>query len=352
MNAPRVTASARPSSTPREDRLTLLFSTFLIVGLFLDGYAHEELLDANESFLTPWHAVFYAGFGAAAAWTWSLAARRRRPGQSLIAALPAGYELSPIGLVVFGVGGIGDALWHGAFGVEVGIDALLSPTHLVLFTGLMLLLLAPWRAAMRRPGPESSRAGAWSIVLATALVGFFANYVWGLGIQELVRVPYNAASQAGETEVIAGIGSVLVTTAIVFGAAAILLRGGRLAPWWFAVTFGLVAALVSLAFDEGAAGVVAALGGGIVLDALTREKVARRLPTPFAFGLSAAAMWAAFFAMVGADTGVAWPPEIWSGAVALAALFAWLLGHGGQMAERQSADQVESPSARVSAPAR
>lgn len=324
----RAPSPARPRTTPREDRLTILFSVWLIVGLFLDGYAHEELLDGGESFLTPWHAVFYAGFAATAMWIWSLAARRRRVGDPITSSLPLGYEHTPVGVVLFGVGGVGDAVWHTAFGVEVGIDALLSPTHLVLFTGLMLILLAPWRAGSARSDSahEGGRAAAWSIVLATALAGFFANYVWGLGIADLARVPYDGASEAGETEVIAGVGSILVTTGIFFGAAAILLPRGRLPRWWFTVTFTLVAGLVTLAFDEGAAGILAAAAGGLVLDALTSPSLAPRLSTPFAFGLSAAAMWACFFAAIGIGAGIEWPSEIWSGAIVLAGLAAWWLG--------------------------
>lgn len=52
---------------------------------------------------------------------------------------------------VFGLGGVLDLLWHTAFGVEQGIDALLSPSHLTLFVGGMLLLTAPVRGAWTAP---------------------------------------------------------------------------------------------------------------------------------------------------------------------------------------------------------
>jgi len=315
-------------TTPREDRLTIVFSLWLVVGLFLDGYAHEELLDGGESFVTPWHAVFYSGFAATAAWIGRLAATRRQPGQSLWSALPKGYERAGLGLVLFGIGGAGDAVWHGVFGVETGIDALLSPTHLILFSGLMLILLAPWRAAGydSDDAPSRNRAGAWSIVLATALAGFFTNYVWGLGIHELAQVPYDPVSQAGEAQVIGGVGSILVTTGVLFGSAAILLRRGGLPRWWFAGTFTLIAALVSLAFDEGGGGIVAAAVGGLGLDALTTPAAARRIGRPYALGFSAAVMWSAYWAAIAIDGDVVWPGEIWSGSIVLAALVAWSIG--------------------------
>lgn len=38
-------------------------------------------------------------------------------------------------------------LWHSRFGIEAGIEALLSPTHLVLALGGMLMVSGPLRAA-------------------------------------------------------------------------------------------------------------------------------------------------------------------------------------------------------------
>ena len=63
-----------------------------------------------------------------------------------------------------------------------GIAALLSPTHLLLFTGIALILLAPFRAAWSSPeAPSAGLLGVLpallSITLLTALVAFFFGYV-------------------------------------------------------------------------------------------------------------------------------------------------------------------------------
>ncbi len=55
----------RPRLRPGEELLTVLLATWLIIGLFLDGWAHDNVPEL-ESFLTPWHAVFYSGFVATA----------------------------------------------------------------------------------------------------------------------------------------------------------------------------------------------------------------------------------------------------------------------------------------------
>lgn len=82
--------------------------------------------------------------------------------------------------------------WHVVFGVEVGLEALLSPTHLVLLTGGFLLLTAAARSTWSRTGagqsddrlraePVSARLRSQlpavvSLSLATALVAFFLLY--------------------------------------------------------------------------------------------------------------------------------------------------------------------------------
>jgi hypothetical protein len=80
-------------------------------------------------------------------------------------AIPRGYELTAPGLGIFLVSGIGDMLWHQFLGIEVSTEALLSPTHLGLATGLGLALNGPLRASWRRSG----NGGTWS-ELAPAIV--------------------------------------------------------------------------------------------------------------------------------------------------------------------------------------
>jgi hypothetical protein len=102
-----------------------------VVGIFLDGWAHNHIPEL-ESFFTPWHAVLYTGYALTAivllAWTW-----HRK-------AIPAGHGLSLFGSLLFFLGGIGDMLWHIVFGVEADIEALLSPTHIVLAIGAALVM--------------------------------------------------------------------------------------------------------------------------------------------------------------------------------------------------------------------
>ena len=295
----------------------------------LPQLSHLTLTD-RESFLTPWHAVFYAGFTASALWLAAMSRRRAARGAIdwRLSFLPAGYDGARLGLLLFALGGLGDAAWHSALGVERGIDALLSPTHLLLFAGLVLILTAPLRAA--RAAPDSA-PGWWmlagSVIAATALVGFFLNFAWGLGIAALTRVAYDPVTDVGETAVIAGVASTLVTTAVLFTAARALLAA--IVPPVGALTllFGAVALLVSAAFDEDAEGVVAAVIAGAMLDVMIRMKAAGRLswPLPACLGAASAVLWLTYLGLLAALDGIAWQAEIWLGTVALNALAAFAL---------------------------
>jgi hypothetical protein len=323
--------STSPSVAPasgREHLLTVLFGLWMTVGLFLDGYFHQNLVADGESFLTPWHGVFYAGFGASALWLVVVARRRVPEGADWsFRFLPHGYGVAGLGIGLFALGGAGDAAWHSAFGVERGVDALLSPTHLFLFVGLLLILTAPLRAAAVGLG-----AGLWMLVAsltsATALVGFFLNFAWGLGISSLARVAYDPITEAGETQVIAGVASMLVTTVVLFGAARVLGRYGNPPVGGCAVLFGVVTTLVSVAFDEDIEGVAAAVVAGVVLDVVLRVLRARP-PQPWATGLAfggvAAGMWILYFGLLSGLDGIAWQREVWLGGSVLCAFAAYAI---------------------------
>lgn len=63
-------------------------------------------------------------------------ARHVRPHGGLLtpagrAAIPAGYSLGLLGVIIFALGGLGDMWWHTVFGIERDVATLLSPTHLM-----------------------------------------------------------------------------------------------------------------------------------------------------------------------------------------------------------------------------
>src|SRR3546814_13012264 len=94
---------------------------------------------------------------------------------------PVGHGLTLVALGVFAAGAVGDLVWHETLGIEVGVEALLSPTHLLLLAGGLAALSAPVRAAWwSDPFAPSFRSFAPTVLalaLLTSLAGFFLLYL-------------------------------------------------------------------------------------------------------------------------------------------------------------------------------
>ena len=153
-----------PASTGLDWAVATLSAMF-VGGLYLDGWAHAHGR-VDQSFFTPWHAVFYAGYAATASVLAVAVVRRHARGYAWRWAAPPGYGLSLLGVLVFAIAGASDMVWHILFGIEAGIQALLSPTHLALALGMGFIVSGPLRAAWRRPEPASGWAVQAPMVLA------------------------------------------------------------------------------------------------------------------------------------------------------------------------------------------
>ena len=137
--------------------------------------------------------------------------------------MPPGYELSLLGGGIFLAGGVADMVWHTLFGVEVGVDALYSPTHLVLGVGMTLIVSGPFRAAWRRPGPATAMSVLpmlFSLAFTLSVLTFFTQIA-----HPLVRP--RAAGVAPLTEPTIfflqalGVSGVLLQTAVTGAAASV-----------------------------------------------------------------------------------------------------------------------------------
>ena len=88
-----------------------------------------------------------------------------------------------IGVAVFGAGAVGDLIWHEVFGIEADIEALLSPTHLVLLIGGLLRASGPIASTLRRKGVNqratwsSTGAIVASVAFMLSALQFFLMYV-------------------------------------------------------------------------------------------------------------------------------------------------------------------------------
>jgi hypothetical protein len=309
----------------RDDMVTAALCGWVVAGMSLDAWAHQNAAEL-ETFLTPWHGVLYSGFVVLLAWM----AWKARAG------VPAGYGLGLVGAAIFLVGGVADAIWHTFFGVEREIEAALSPTHIGLFVGALLMFTTPLRAAWssgRMGVAPSFRAllpALLSLTFATLLVSFLFFYLsafrdpastlpferWARG----VAGPFPALSYARQH----GVASVLVTNLLLLAPVLFLLRRWR-PPFGSATLLFTTVTALTTATQEFAHGelVLAAAAGGLAAD----WAIARSSRTAGPAGadrlvatVTPLALWASYFLVLEVRDGIAWPVELWTGSIVFASL--------------------------------
>lgn len=332
-----VTATAvasRPALAVRGiayDWIVVGASAWLLGGLYWDGWAHGYGLP--DSFFTIWHAAFYSGFLATAAAIFVPAAARA-PSVGWRAAMPAGYGWSAVGVIVFAFGGAFDMFWHTVFGVEVNLDALFSPSHLVLATGMLLVVAGPLRAAWARGSGGALGAqlpAVLSLLMVLSLLTFFSLFA-GPYSTELGSNP--RPSGGVENTLARSLLGMYLFSALVVGVALVGLRRGTLPIG--AMTLLIGANGVAMILMRGHAPVAVqvlfsgvAIAAGIVGDIL----LWRLRPSPdrvtalrvFAF-LVPFSYFALYFAAVRLEAGgIWWTVHFLTGSIVLSGIVGLLL---------------------------
>ena len=316
----------------RRDLVTELLGVWLLLAIFLDGWAHLNL-PSLETFFTPWHAALYSGMLATALWTAAVIWRNRRPGRPLLQTVPPGYRGTAVGVVLFAVAGGLDLLWHEILGIEVSLDALVSPTHLLLGFSLFLILgtaVRSARASSRAGELEWTPSALFAVVLMTGLGAFFLIYCsafvrpgpTALFIPTPVGTPGRLQA---ELPVVVSLTSYLLTTALIIAPFLFTLSVSRrpargIVTMLVAVAAWLPVAMVGLrptAIAGAAGATVAAMVADLLLARLPNVRLSRRLPAVTA-GI-AALLWTGQLVAFAVVDGIRWPVSLWLGAVVLSA---------------------------------
>lgn len=311
----------------RQELVTTALGAWLMVGLFVDGWAHTNLTEL-ETFFTPWHALFYSGFGATTAWIGWCVIRAQERGRRGFAAVPLGYGLALVGAVVFAVGGAGDLAWHEVWGIEQGVEALFSPTHLLLFVGITLILSAPLRAAWTAdpPGPAPGYRAFLPVLLSATLTTLLAAFMF-MFLSAFFGSPLGAADPgtpgpapaADYFALTSGLAEVFATNLILMAPVLLLLRRWHLPFGAVTTTFTTVALLGSaLGEFRDLPLVPAAVVAGVFADLLVRwlrPSPARPRAYWALAGVVPLVLWSAWFAAMAVDRGVGVSLELWSGTV-------------------------------------
>lgn len=301
--------------TRSEQQTFVIFSTWIIAGLFLDGWSHQ--VRKPETFFTPWHGLMYSGFFAAlvfGAWQDSRAKARGETASGM-------DRLVIIGGALFVAGAVGDFIWHSLLGIEVNTEALLSPTHLTLATGGLLLTSTAarvaWRArSMTGERPHASWVVVQSVTATAAVIAFFTQFAAAFRVDRIYDVAFKGMGSLAEAHAIRGVTSILLTNVILLGALAFLTSRWTLPRGACTFVFGALALATNglTGFDHPFV-ILAAVLGGLAADAalaLDRPKDAL-IVAPIV-------TWLAWTAIVAATAPFEWSPNVWGGATFLATL--------------------------------
>ncbi len=326
--------------------MVTFFSTWLVVGVYLDGWAHIRRLP--ESFFTPWHGIIYSSFlgvAVALAVAWM---RGRARGSSWRRALPPGYGLSLVGVAIFLVAGVADLAWHTMFGIEGSIEALCSPPHLLLAAGGALIATGPLRSAWKASVP--SRGAVWRAVLAATLLlslftfftaeahPFVHPWAWikfrphpldprALGLPSL---PSGGVGPRELAETL-GVGSFIIQSATLVGLILLLVR-----RWAADLPFGWITFIVSLnavglsIFHSTPWTIPVAFAGGLGCDALYRglkPSVAASNRMRLLGAAIPLILSVTYFVALLVQGGVWWRAHVWVGSIVIAGLTGWFVSY-------------------------
>ncbi len=299
-----------------------VLSLWLVCGLYLDGWAHRHV-PGLETFFTPWHGVLYSGYAAAAAFLAINQLRGMRAGAGFRFALPAGYGLSLLGAAGFLLGGLGDLAWHELFGIEASIDALLSPTHLILACTMTLMVSGPVRSACAAPPPGPRWRDLWpaivSLTLMLSVLTFFTEYANAFSYPNLF-VEHRFGADAFQSALL--IAGVLLQTVFTMGCILYGLRNWRwpVGGLWLLVSGNLALMglfhLKELLRYPMVIGVIAVAGLLVELLArLLRPGSGRPAATRLFSFLAPVAMFTAYFATLLLTKGMWWSVHLWAGTI-------------------------------------
>ena len=325
----------RPAGSVRFDLSAALLALWFVVGLFVDGWAHNHG-KVDNTFFTPYHALLYSGILATGLFLGITQYRNIGKGHAFSRALPYGYNLSLVGVALFFVGGGFDLVWHSLFGFEANLSTLLSPSHLVLATAGFLILSGPLRSAWQRTKVAPTWANLLPVVIVLLLIisvmTFFTQFANGFSHAS----GYVGRFAPGDRSLydILGVATALIPSAICMGVLLFALRRWSL-PFG-AITLILTINALAMMLMEWrdydsypfllAAPLIAGLVGDVLLHTLKPSRNNAFALRVFAFAVPFL-LSVTYFVLLITQVGIWWVVHMWLGVSFFAAVIGVFLSY-------------------------
>ena len=288
----------------------------------------EAILLCNlTAHFTPWHGVLYSGYLACSIAIVSAVALNHARGASWRQAIPTGYEFSLVGAPLFLIGGVGDMTWHILFGIEKNIEALLSPTHLLLAFSGFLIMSGPFLAAWKRSDSKHNWGALLpmliSLIASYSMITFFTEFAHPFVNTSLIT---DITSNAQKSQAVAGI---LLQAGILMGFVLLAIKRWQLPFGALTLILALNTLLVSV-FAYQFRLIIAAFIAGLLIDLLYRnlrpsgeQQAALRI---FAF-LTPLILYLAYFIELMILSGSPWTIHLWLGSCVMAGIVGLTLSY-------------------------
>ena len=306
------------------------------VGAFVDANWHIHYGFTTDNFLTPTHYLLHGAWLSICALVIGYLVLAARAGVPMRQALPAGYGWLAAGAAMWGITGIGDLLWHNAFGLEANVNAVYTPSHLGLNLSEAVMVFAVIRHSLYRRlafGRSFTSEGPLTLAVAVLLAGamwimwysdplsndFAAGGAMVRGLPSMEGVQFT-----GPTADIAGMSGIILTAFIQMALVLFALRNLGLPVGGITFVIGWHAlfkawCVGTLAYAP--AFIAAAIVGDVLWSRARRAHEPRtgayRLIGAIVPAVGIALYFATIVLVVG---GVVWPTHLWAGAIALSAL--------------------------------
>ncbi|MDA0160104.1 hypothetical protein OM076_07510 [Solirubrobacter ginsenosidimutans] len=355
--APAAALGVRPTTTWREDLNAMILAIWPITALFFDGRNHNNRTGI-ESFFTTAHIVLYAGMTVFAIYVAILINRYQLKsgahpsrGSFDFKAIPVGYGVSIIGLCILGVAGPADLTWHSLYGFEINVEAIVSPPHLALFLGGLLVsstgIRSMWAKRDIAPSMREYLPALLSGILFIAMINFITMYLsaWMTNVaptkafvENLKHFPDVMSNQhIGLSEglrdysgklfpyhyytVGQALGSIVISTIVLLGPTLLILRRWRVPDGTFTITFAAFGLLMNIMTEyRDAWTLIVLVLTGVSIDLMQHwfaPGPRRRLTLGgirLVGSLAAVVLWFSYFGLLALEHGIGWKTTTWVGA--------------------------------------
>ncbi len=330
------TSKTSPISTLAFDWVYTSLILLLSAGVYMDGWSHIEY-GPDQTIFSEYHLLFYTSLTVIGLWLVGNAYRYLRQGYTGLNAIPRGYLISFIGVMIFGIGGVLDLTGHALFGFEADMETLLSPTHLMLFIGWGMISIGPAKAAVNRYRLNSNKTNLSFQKFLPGLISWtlFINVLAfaGMAYFPTVNNPYMLAEWRTTVEWYGhtmGVMGVLAQSALLMASSLWLIHSFKLPRGTFTFFMTLFALLTTITSFIPSF-IPMFIITGIVMDVLYEvlKPSSKRASQLYIFGfMTPFIFWLLFFissAQLGIKGGVWYTDYIWTGTVLEAGLVGLLM---------------------------